>query len=95
MIRYFMDATGADAGFTASYAVLGAQRALRIIGIFARLCISAGKPGYLRLIPRVWGQLQANLAHPANARLAAICQSILPPPTAQNLSLIGDQCPSP
>jgi len=95
MIRRFKDATGAGAEFDSAYAVLGAQRALRILGIFARLCVVAGKPGYLRLIPRVWGQLQMNLAHPVNAPLAKICAALLPPPTAENLARIGDQCPSP
>jgi len=94
MIRHFMDNTGTDSNFHAAYAVLGAQRALRIIGIFARLCLVSGKPGYLQLIPRVWGQLQANLAHPANARLAALCQENLPPPSPENLARIGAQCPS-
>lgn len=94
MIRRFKDATGADARFDSAYAVLGAQRALRILGIFARLCVVAGKPGYLRLIPRVWGQLQMNLSHPVNAPLAKICAALLPPPTAENLASIGDKCPS-
>ncbi len=95
MLRRFKDATGADAKFDAAFAVLGAQRALRILGIFARLCLVAGKPAYLRLIPRVWDQLQTNLAHPVNAPLAQICAKVLPPPTAENLSRIGEQCPSP
>ena len=93
MIRRFKDRTGADARFDAAYAVLGAQRALRILGIFTRLCLVAGKPGYLRLMPRVWGQLQRNLAHPANARLARLCEALLPEPTPEILSLIGDACP--
>lgn len=95
MIRRFKDATGASDGFDAAYAVLGAQRALRILGIFARLCLHSGKPGYLRLMPRVWGQLQENLAHPANARLARLCQTLLPSPTPDILARIGAQCPSP
>ncbi len=95
MMDRFKQATGAGAGFDAAYAVLGAQRALRILGIFARLCLVAGKPGYLRLMPRVWGQLQENLAHPANAPLARLCESLLPPPNPENLAIIGAQCPSP
>jgi N-acetylmuramate 1-kinase len=78
--------------FEAAYAVLGAQRGLRILGIFARLCLVAGKPGYLPLIPRVWGQLQTNLAHPALGALARLCEGLLPPPTPENLTRIGDQC---
>ncbi|MEH7829303.1 aminoglycoside phosphotransferase family protein [Gemmobacter denitrificans] len=79
----------------AAYATLGAQRALRIIGVFARLCIHGGKPGYLRLLPRVWGQLQRNLAHPALADLAAICRDTLPEPSPDHLARIAAQCPSP
>ncbi len=78
--------------FAAQYAALGAQRALRILGIFARLCLVAGKPGYLRLIPRVWGHLQRNLSHPALAALQAICDDILPDPTPDILARIQSQC---
>jgi len=78
--------------FAATYATLGAQRALRIIGIFARLCLKGGKPGYVPLLPRVWGQLQRNLAHPALAPLAALCRDLLPEPTAETLQRITAQC---
>lgn len=95
MIDRFAAAQGADpARFAAHYATLGAQRALRILGIFARLCLVAGKPLYLRLIPRVWDQLQRNLAHPALAELRAICEALLPPPTPALLHKIEQQCPA-
>ena len=51
------------------YATLAAQRASKILGIFARLDRRDGKPQYLRHIPRVWGYLQRSLAHPALAML--------------------------
>jgi aminoglycoside/choline kinase family phosphotransferase len=91
MIARFATATG-QTGFAESYAVLGAQRALRILGIFARLCLVAGKRPYLPLIPRVWGQLQRNLAHPALAPLAEICTELLPEPTPETLERIGAEC---
>lgn len=94
MIRHFKTATGADSRFDAAYAVLGAQRALRIMGIFTRLCVVAGKPGYLRLMPRVWGQLQENLAHPVNSPLMQMCNQLLPEPTPEILAKIGAKCPS-
>lgn len=78
--------------FSAAYATIGAQRALRILGIFARLCIVAGKAQYVALIPRVWGQLQRNLAHPALADLAKICALWLPEPTPEALERIRAQC---
>jgi aminoglycoside/choline kinase family phosphotransferase len=93
MIRHFLDVTGeSSAEFARSYAVLGAQRALRIIGIFARLCLVSGKSGYLALLPRVWAQLQRNLAQPELAALAAVCTQLLPAPTPANLTLIGAKC---
>jgi N-acetylmuramate 1-kinase len=53
--------------FEAAYAVLGAQRATKILGIFARLSRRDGKHGYLRHLIRVSRHLEANLAHPALA----------------------------
>jgi len=95
MIARYVAATGANADtFAAQYAVLGTQRALRILGVFARLCLVAGKPGYLRLIPRVWGQLQRNLLHPALADLRAECTRLLPAPTPEILERIESQCPT-
>lgn len=94
MIARFVTATGAEPdGFAAHYATLGAQRALRILGIFTRLALVAGKPGYLPLIPRVWGQLQRNLAHPALADLRVVLADLLPEPTPEILDRIRAQCP--
>lgn len=95
MAARFVALTGADpSAFTAEYAVLGTQRALRILGIFARLCVVGGKPGYLRLMPRVWGQLWRNLDHPALAALRAECLRLLPEPTPDILKRIESQCPT-
>jgi len=93
MIRYFVEFGGyAEASFSAAYATLGAQRALRIIGIFARLCMNGGKPGYLQKIPRVWGQLWRNLVAPELSEMADLCRALLPEPTPENLAKIGAQC---
>ncbi len=51
----------------AAYAVLGAQRNTKILGIFTRLWKRDGKPRYLGYQPRVWGYLDRDLAHPALA----------------------------
>jgi tRNA threonylcarbamoyl adenosine modification protein YjeE len=56
--------------FTRAYAILGAQRATKILGIFARLSQRDGKPSYLTHVPRVARYLDKNLAHPALAELA-------------------------
>ena len=58
-------------GFTLLYATLAAQRATKILGIFARLQRRDSKPQYLRHMPRLWGYLQRSLAHPALAALKA------------------------
>lgn len=75
-----------------AYATLGALRALRILGIFARLCLRDGKPGYLVHLPRVWRQLQDNLAHPALAELRAVCAAILPPADAALIKGFQARC---
>jgi tRNA threonylcarbamoyl adenosine modification protein YjeE len=51
--------------FIRSYVTLAAQRASKILGIFARLDVRDGKPQYLRHIPRIFGYLQRSLAHPS------------------------------
>lgn len=57
--------------FKTAYAILGAQRNAKIIGIFTRLCRRDGKPQYLPLISRVWGLLERDLSHPKLADLKA------------------------
>lgn len=78
--------------FAAAYATIGAQRALRILGVFSRLCLVAGKAHYLTLIPRVWCQLQRNITHPALADLAEVCALWLPEPSPQAIERIRAQC---
>lgn len=57
------------AGFATAYAIMGAQRATKILGIFARLDLRDGKPHYLAHLPRIRSYLARNLAHPELARL--------------------------
>lgn len=66
--------------FASAYAIMGAQRATKILGIFARLAKRDGKPGYLRHIPRVWRYLKRDLAHPALADLRAWYDAKVTPP---------------
>jgi tRNA threonylcarbamoyl adenosine modification protein YjeE len=71
---------GFDApAFVQAYATLAAQRASKILGIFARLEKRDGKPQYLRHLPRVWGYLQRALAHPALAPLQSWYRLHVPP----------------
>lgn len=67
--------------FRRSYDLLGAQRNTKIIGIFTRLWVRDRKPDYLKLIPRVWGLLERNLANPALAELAGWFAEVAPPET--------------
>ncbi len=79
----YLAATGvAEAPFRAAYALIGAQRALRILGVFARLAIRDGKPRYLAFMPRVWAHLQRDLAHPALAPLRAMLANVPAPDAA-------------
>jgi aminoglycoside/choline kinase family phosphotransferase len=64
--------------FDVAYAILGAQRATKILGIFARLSKRDGKHGYLRHIPRVSRYLERNLAHPRLGALKAWFDRHLP-----------------
>ena len=51
------------------YATLAAQRASKILGIFARLEKRDGKPQYVRHMPRVWAYLRRALSHPSLSEL--------------------------
>ena len=53
--------------FAVAYAVLGAQRNVRIVGTFTRLWRCDGKAHYLEHLPRVWRYIAHDLAHPALA----------------------------
>lgn len=83
MIRRYLTARpGLDPEcFRAGYTVLAAQRHAKVIGIFTRLAHRDGKPGYLRHMPRLWRLLEAGLAHPALAPVAAWFDVRLPPDT--------------
>jgi len=59
------------AAFEEAYAITGAQRNTKLLGIFVRLCQRDGKPIYLRHLPRIRSYLNRVLAHPALAELAA------------------------
>jgi aminoglycoside/choline kinase family phosphotransferase len=77
--RMRLKESGFDApDFARAYATLAAQRASKILGIFARLEARDRKPQYLRHLPRVWAYLKRALAHPALAPLAAWYRSNVP-----------------
>jgi aminoglycoside/choline kinase family phosphotransferase len=81
MITRYIQAAKADEGdFFDAYAVLGAQRNTKIIGIFTRLWKRDGKPNYLKMIPRVWGLLERDLEHARLSDLAAWFDEYTPKP---------------
>ncbi len=66
------------ASFARAYAVLGAQRATKILGIFARLDKRDHKPQYLAHLPRVEKYLAKDLAHPLLSALKDWYETHLP-----------------
>jgi aminoglycoside/choline kinase family phosphotransferase len=64
--------------FAGSYAIVAAQRATKILGIFARLNKRDGKPQYLAHLPRIEAYLRRNLAHPTLAGLRWWYESHVP-----------------
>ena len=65
LTAHFADGIGRSvADLAPSLALLGVQRNLRILGIFARLA-QQGRPQYLDHLPRVRRQLDRDLSHPA------------------------------
>lgn len=95
MITRYIETNQLDRdSFTTAYAVLGAQRNLRIMGVFARLCLRDAKPHYIALMPRVWGLLQRDLRHPALAPVRALIDTSLPSPTPDILETLIAQCPT-
>lgn len=72
LARYRRGMTGLDpVEFEAAYALMGAQRHVRVLGVFTRLWRRDGKPGYLAHIPRLWRLLENALTDPALAPVAA------------------------
>ena len=83
---------GSD-GFHRALSTLSAQRNLRVLALFARLCLRDGKPGYLKLMPHVWNNLWRDLSHPDLSDLFRLCQS-LPEPTPELQSELRAKCAS-
>jgi aminoglycoside/choline kinase family phosphotransferase len=70
--RYVVACPGLDeAAFRTAYAILAAQRNIKILGVFTRLYVRDGKPSYPAFHPRLWELVNANLEHPALAGVKA------------------------
>jgi len=55
--------------FQVSWAIMSAQRHLRVLGTFARLNVRDNKPQYMEHIPRLWKYMDICLKHPALSEL--------------------------
>ena len=66
------------ASFAEAYAILGVQRATKLLGAFARLNKRDRKPQYLAHLPRIEGYLAKGLAHPALNEMRLWYQTYLP-----------------
>jgi hypothetical protein len=79
MRAYYQHAAQPDDDFDLHYALLGAQRNTKIIGIFTRLWKRDGKERYLSFLPRMWGMLERDLEHPGLMPLKAWFDTNIPP----------------
>ncbi|MBP6012869.1 MAG: phosphotransferase [Alphaproteobacteria bacterium] len=64
-LRRSAEPTFDEDAFRFAAALLAAQRNTKIVGIFSRLWKRDGKPRYTQYLPRMWGYLDRDLAHPA------------------------------
>ena len=93
MVARYIEISKTDATeFCNAYHLLGLQRNLRILGVFARLSMHFGKPGYIDFIPRVWGYIQRDLDEPINKEFAEIMNKSLPVPNSEILQRLKDKC---
>ncbi len=79
--RYIASApqgAGGQSEILRRYHLLGAQRHTRIAGVFLRLNLRDGKPGYLRFLPRVLRQMETALQAAGLREIAAFLDRELP-----------------
>lgn len=89
MLAYYLSQTNHNTEeFVAAYNLLGAQRNLKIIGIFTRLSKRDLKPKYIDMIPRVYAHLVRDLTHPACEKIALWVAQNLPAPTPDILEIL-------
>ncbi|RMT38641.1 aminoglycoside phosphotransferase family protein [Pseudomonas syringae] len=71
------------AAFERASDLMGVQRHLKVIGIFARICHRDGKPRYLEDVPRFFAYIEAVLSRrPELAQLGQLLTSLQPVDTA-------------
>ncbi len=82
MLRRYMSEQNTSCRFDLDYTVLGVQRNLRILGVFARLSTNRGLTAYAQLIPRVWSHLCGDLSSPELRDLKVFIKTELPAPSS-------------
>ena len=71
MLDRYLAARDIDAAaFRTAYDILGAQRNIKILGVFTRLYVRDGKASYPGFHPRLWELVTRNLQRPALAPVA-------------------------
>jgi aminoglycoside/choline kinase family phosphotransferase len=78
MFEYYCASVETGPDFGAHYALLGAQRNTKIIGIFTRLWKRDGKARYLDFLDRMWTYLERDLDHPQLAPLKSWFDTNIP-----------------
>ncbi|MBB4303573.1 hypothetical protein GGD81_002616 [Rhodobium orientis] len=76
-LRRKQDAGFDEAGFRTAHAIMAAQRATKVLGIFARLNDRDGKPAYLKHFPRLKNYLKRSLKHPVLSAVRLWYDSVL------------------
>lgn len=88
-IDRFLNLSGVDPDqFMSAYATCSAQRNLRILGVFTRLCVRDDKRHYPDLLPRVWRNLMSDLEHPALYALRPLVVNNFPEPSPQLIATL-------
>ena len=77
--------------FLRAYSILSAQRNLKIIGIFSRLSIRDKKKNYVKLIPRVWKNLENDFMHPDLKNLSKFINAVAPYPNVKILKNLSQE----
>ncbi|MEP2782442.1 MAG: phosphotransferase [Pseudoruegeria sp.] len=95
-ISHYIEHSGCSAeAFQNAFTVQGAQRNLRIMGIFANLANQHGKVQYLDLLPRVWTHIINDLQSPILTNLRTLVLDEVPAPTPEILNRLKLLCLTP
>jgi aminoglycoside/choline kinase family phosphotransferase len=78
MLDHYIRTASPGDDFLYHYALVGAQRNTKIIGIFTRLWKRDGKERYLDFLPRMWKLLERDLDHPGLAPLKSWFDTYIP-----------------